>query len=112
LIPCKNVQLHCAWCRCNHLCCHPWWVSSVPKPKWFLCLFMFEIQVPSFVYNQISGSSWSAMYSPHPGDRWHHKNRGCRTNLFHQHKLHLPTFSSLLQLSHQCKGSQNNFCQV
>jgi hypothetical protein len=46
LIPCKNVHLHCAWCQCSHLCCHPWWVLLVMKPECFLCLLMLEIWVP------------------------------------------------------------------
>jgi hypothetical protein len=45
LIPCKNVQLHCAWCNCSYFCCHPWWVSSVLKPKCFPCLFVLEIWI-------------------------------------------------------------------
>jgi hypothetical protein len=54
LILCKNVQLHCAWCHCSHLCCHPWQVSSVLKPQIFPFLIMFEIWVPSLVHNQKS----------------------------------------------------------
>ncbi len=46
LIPCKNVELHCAWCHCSNLCCHPWQESSVLIPEYFLCHLMFEIQVP------------------------------------------------------------------
>ncbi len=46
LISCKNVQLHCARCHFSHLSCHPWQVLSVLKPESFLCLLMFEIQVP------------------------------------------------------------------
>ncbi len=54
LIPCENVQLHCAWCRCSHFCCHPWQVLSVLKPESFLCLFLFEIGYLSYAYNQNS----------------------------------------------------------
>jgi hypothetical protein len=38
--------LHCAWCHCRHLCCHPWWESLVLILEYFLCHLMFEIQVP------------------------------------------------------------------
>ncbi len=86
------------------------WSSSQRASCVFLC---FKSGYLSFVYNQRFTSIWSAMYSPHPRHKWHHKNR---------EKLHwpppeycichLPTFSSLLLLSHQCKGPEKNSCQV
>ncbi len=41
-IQCKNVQLHCAWCQNNPICCHTWWVSLVLKPESFLHLEMCD----------------------------------------------------------------------
>jgi len=48
----------------------------------FLCLKSGYL---SFVNNQKSRSSWSAMYSPHPGNKWYHKNRERCSDLLHRH---------------------------
>jgi hypothetical protein len=48
----------------------------------FLCLKSGYL---SFVDDQKSRSSWSAMYSPHPGNKWYHKNRERCSHLLHQH---------------------------
>jgi hypothetical protein len=48
----------------------------------FLCLKSGYL---SFVDNQKSRSSWSAMYSPHHGNKWYHKNRESCTGHLHQH---------------------------
>jgi hypothetical protein len=39
----------------------------------------------SFINNQKSRSSLSAMYSPHPRNKWYDKNRESCTDLLHQH---------------------------
>ncbi len=108
LILCKNARLHCSWCQCSHLYCHPWQVLLVVKPECFMCLLMLEIYL-LFVYNQKLKSSWSAMYSPHPRHKWYHKNRESCTELLHQHIaftcllqhttiLPLPTFSIYISI--------------
>ncbi len=57
--------------------------SSSQSPSCvFLCLKSGYL---SFVYNQKSRSSRSAMYSPHPRHNWHHKNREICIDLLHQH---------------------------
>ncbi len=83
-IACKYVELHYTWCLCSYLCCHPWWVSSVLYTKCFPCVLVLKSGYPSFVNNQKSRSSWSAMYSPHPGNKYH-KNRERCSDLLHQH---------------------------
>jgi len=67
LISWKYVQLHCTWCHCSYLSYHPWWVSSVLKPKCLPCLVMFEIWVPFIRLQPETRSSRSAMQFPHPG---------------------------------------------
>ncbi len=83
-IACKYVELHYTWCLRSYLCCHPWWVSSVLYTKCFPCVLVLKSGYPSFVNNQKSRSSWSAMYSPHPGNKYH-KNRERCSDLLHQH---------------------------
>ncbi len=57
--------------------------SSSQSPSCvFLCLKSGYL---SFVYNQKSRSSRSAMYFPHPRHNWHHKNREICIDLLHQH---------------------------
>jgi hypothetical protein len=48
----------------------------------FLCLKSGYL---SFVNNPKSRSTWSTMYSPHPGNKWYHKKRESCTDLLHQH---------------------------
>ncbi len=77
------MQLHCAWCHCSHLCCHPWWVFLVLKPESSLCLFMLEVRLPFICLQpEIPIKLRSAMDSPHPR---YHKNRESCTDLLHQH---------------------------
>jgi hypothetical protein len=54
----------------------------------FLCL---KSRYLAFDYNQKSRTSWSAMYSSHPGHKWRHKDRGAALT-FSIRILHLPTF--------------------
>jgi hypothetical protein len=72
------------------------WSSSQRASCVFLCLKSGYL---SFVYNQRFTSIWSAMYSPHPRHKWHHKNRflicwkSC-TDLLHQNiafAIYLPS---------------------
>jgi len=77
LIACKYIELHYTWCLRNYFCCHPWWVLSVLNPKCFPSVFVFEIWIPFIC--------WSAMYSPHHGNKWYHKNREGCTGVLHQH---------------------------
>ncbi len=56
-----------------------------PPPKVLpMCSCVWHLDTP-FVNNQKSRSSWSAMYSPHPGNKWYHKKRESCTDLLHQH---------------------------
>ncbi len=68
------------------------WSSSQRASCVFLCLKSGYL---SFVYNQRFTSIWSAMYSPHPRHKWHHKNRKAALT-FSTRILHLP-FTYLLQ---------------
>jgi hypothetical protein len=110
--------LHCAWCNCSHLCCHPYWVSYVLKPECFPCLLMFEIQVPficlqpeiqiELISHVFSASHTSKVSSEQKKPHWDSLHQ---QENFVRAYCHLLTFSSLLVLSHQCKGSEKNFCQ-
>jgi hypothetical protein len=107
LIPCKKCS--------TALCLVPLQLSVLPPMAGFIdpqvLPLCSESGYLSFIYNQKSRSSWSAVYFPYPGHKWHHKNRKSCTDLLHQHIA----FTYLLQstiLSHQCKGPEENFCQV
>ncbi len=52
--------------------------SSQSASHVFLCL---KSRYLSFVYNQKSRLSWSAMYSPHPTHQKYHQNRKSRTEI-------------------------------
>jgi len=92
-IPCKNVRLHCAWCHCSHLCCHPCWVLSVLNPECFPYLLVFEIWVaficlqPEIHVKLISHALFTTWH------KWYHNNKESRTDLLH---LHI-SFTYLLQ---------------
>jgi diadenosine tetraphosphatase ApaH/serine/threonine PP2A family protein phosphatase len=84
LIPCKNVQLHCAWCHCSHLCCHLWQGLTGPQAR--------ALPVSSYIWNP-GTFPLSTTRNPDqadqpcilhiPGIKWYHKNRETDTDLFH-----------------------------
>ncbi len=80
--------------------------SQSPSPV-FLCL---KSRYLSFVYNQKSQSSWSAMHSSHPRQECYHKDRESHTDLVHQHiastYLLQPTTTIL-----PAQRTWKNFCQ-
>jgi hypothetical protein len=71
LLPCKNVPGAIAAISAGT---HGefWVYSSQSASCVFLCL---KFKCFSFVYNQKSRSSWSAMYTAHPRHKQHHRNR-------------------------------------
>ncbi len=77
LIPCKNVQLHYAWC-----CCNPCQVLSALKLKFFLCLLICETWVP-FIYLQPKIRIKSC-HCQHPWHKCYRMNRESHTDLLHQ----------------------------
>ncbi len=54
-IPCKHVQLHCAWHHGCYLCIHPCWFATVIEPESKPCLLVSEIRIPHIhLHNQKS----------------------------------------------------------
>jgi hypothetical protein len=83
------------------------------QPESFLCLLVLEIQVPEI---QIKLINHVILHIP--GIKFYYKNRENHTDLPHQQEnfststLQLLTFSSpTTTIPHQCKGSEENFCQ-
>jgi hypothetical protein len=75
-VPGASVAISAA----THGGCHQ--LSSQSPSPVFLCLKSGYL---SFVYNQKSQSSWSAMHSSHPRQECYHKDRESHTDLVHQH---------------------------
>jgi hypothetical protein len=63
----------------------PWQVLSVLKQSASCVFFCLKSRYLSFVFNQKSRSSSSAMYSPHSKHKSHQKNEESHTDLLHQH---------------------------
>jgi hypothetical protein len=104
-------------CLCSHLCCYPWQVLQVLKPEWFPCLLMFEIWVSFICLLQPIKLNSHVCILQIPGIKKYHKNKQSCTDLFHQHTaftylLEPTTTTTIPPQSHQCKGSEKNFCQV
>jgi hypothetical protein len=83
----------------------------VIKPECFLCFLMFEIRVTSICLQPENADQADQPCILHiPGiHRITRKKKATLT--FSISILHLLTFSSLVLLSHQCKGPEKKFLQ-